>query len=87
VIENNFTESRKHVQLTLKQFVILEKLKDIYEDINVLIRKLIVFNNGIMSINNDYFNNFHEKSLSFLQKSQTQFNFNSTLRIGIMLAV
>ena len=66
-----------------KHFMILERIKDTYGDINLLIRKLITENNGIMYLNTEFFDNFDEKSLGFVQKNIGLNTIISTFRIKI----
>ena len=63
--------------------MILERIKDTYGDINLLIRKLITENNGIMYLNTEFFDNFDEKSLGFVQKNIGLNTIISTFRIKI----
>jgi hypothetical protein len=69
VIDTSYCRKVKKIQFNFKQMAILERMKRIYDDINLLIRKLIIFDEGGITVNNDYFNNFNEKSLHFFYKS------------------
>ena len=83
LIKNNFSLVSKDIDLNFKQFIVLEQLKDVYDDINILIRKLIKLDNSIISLNREYFDYFDEKVIGFIHKNQYPNTLNSTLRIQI----
>jgi hypothetical protein len=65
--------------------VILERMKMIYNDINLLIRKLIIYDDSGITVNHDYFTNINEKSLLFYNKTlpqiiSNQANFSLTIK-------
>ena len=69
MIDTCYLRKIKEININFKQLCILERMKVIYKDIDLLIRKLILVDSTGINVNNDYFNNFNEKSLLFYYNS------------------
>jgi hypothetical protein len=85
VIDTFYLRKEKKIHLSFKQMVILERMKMIYNDINLLIRKLIIYDDSGITVNHDYFTNINEKSLLFYNKTlpqiiSNQANFSLTIK-------
>ena len=76
--------TKKLADFNFKQFTILEILKDYYEDINNLIKKLIISNiqTTELRINHNFFDFFDENLLVYVKKENNTTTFNSSFSIN-----